>query len=344
MLKHLMPQDRILRRAIQGIFFFIILSIIGGGLGAWDAYRRGWLDRDHEDISQIVWQFGIGSPEAASEIKYIGESQNPKELVALLDPVTGIAVTTWPAKYAGKAPEEMILVSGLKLPSLKMLPGRMHFTLRHQGSDSGSLLSDYRNRVIVRVEPLLPGGEKWQRYEKHQGVTLLPPTQTATPDTVSVRPANREHGDRNHRQENEDDSRMLPMTPPLGYLLVVSTPQTYSILGITASFIGAAGALGFLLYWLSIAWWVFIDARQRGGRAFAWGILTLLTNIVGVATYLVARREWRFCPTCEERVEKSFRHCPHCGHALQAICKKCGNTLNRDWAFCVNCAESVSKT
>lgn len=48
---------------------------------------------------------------------------------------------------------------------------------------------------------------------------------------------------------------------------------------------------GFLLYWIGLPAWVFLDARARGERAALWGLFVLLTNLAGfVAFLLVSRR------------------------------------------------------
>jgi hypothetical protein len=339
MLKHLLPKDRILRRALEGLLLFVILSIVAGGLGAWDAYRHGWPARGHEDVAQIAWQFGIDSPEAAAAVKYVGERPSSKELVALLDPITGKAIAAWPSDYAGKAPEEMTLSSGVKLPSLKMMQGRVRFTLRrHANGKTGGLSPYYRDRIMVRLDPLSPGGKVRAELGELNRMMLQPPPGTGAPDAVSALPAGPGREYRHHWHKYEWNSRLVPGAPPIGYLLVVSAHQAFTATGIATRIIGAAGALSFLFYWLSIAWWVFTDARQRGGRAFAWGALVLLTNLVGVTIYLIVRREWRVCSSCGAGVEKNFCHCPFCGHALEIICAKCGRSMCRDWAFCVDCA------
>jgi hypothetical protein len=51
-----------------------------------------------------------------------------------------------------------------------------------------------------------------------------------------------------------------------------------------------AGFLGLAAYWLSLPAWVWLDARARGERAWVWAVFVLLGNLVGLITYILARR------------------------------------------------------
>ena len=52
----------------------------------------------------------------------------------------------------------------------------------------------------------------------------------------------------------------------------------------------ACGFLGLATYWISLPVWVWLDARDRAERAWAWAVFVLLGNLVGVITYILARR------------------------------------------------------
>ena len=47
--------------------------------------------------------------------------------------------------------------------------------------------------------------------------------------------------------------------------------------------------IALVIYWLSLALWVFIDARERGERAWVWGMFTLIGNLVALIAYILAR-------------------------------------------------------
>lgn len=48
--------------------------------------------------------------------------------------------------------------------------------------------------------------------------------------------------------------------------------------------------LGLAVYWLSLAWWVLLDARARGERAWVWALFVLLGNLVALVAYLLVRQ------------------------------------------------------
>jgi hypothetical protein len=45
--------------------------------------------------------------------------------------------------------------------------------------------------------------------------------------------------------------------------------------------------VGFLVYWLGLPLWVYLDARARGDAAALWGVFVLFTNLVGLIGYLI---------------------------------------------------------
>lgn len=350
MLNRLLPVDHHLRRAVMGSLAFVILSLVAGGLAGWETFRQGELGREQEDLAQIVWQYGLASPEAAAAVKQMGDSPRPKELLALLDPTTGKAAAAWPAKYAGKAPEEMVLDSGVKLPSLQMVQAYESFRLRRfsrgqSGLPADSLariraLIDHREWVRVRLAHLYPWRKEGLKIRKNRPLTALPLT-AATPAAAGLSPEATGERDDDWEKEFGRHGRVMTSAPPIGYLLLVSAPRLVTPLGISARIVGALAALGLLLYWLNVAWWVFLDARRRQNNPFAWGMLALLTNLVGVAIYLIARRQWQQCPSCHGEVEKKFHNCPWCGHALVAVCAKCSQPLQRGWTHCASCGTAA---
>lgn len=46
---------------------------------------------------------------------------------------------------------------------------------------------------------------------------------------------------------------------------------------------------GLGIYWISLPLWVWLDARQRGERAWIWAIFVLLGNLVALVAYLLVR-------------------------------------------------------
>jgi len=48
--------------------------------------------------------------------------------------------------------------------------------------------------------------------------------------------------------------------------------------------------IGLIVYWLMLPWWVFLDAKARGERAWVWAMFVLLGNLVALFAYLLARQ------------------------------------------------------
>lgn len=95
--------------------------------------------------------------------------------------------------------------------------------------------------------------------------------------------------------------------------------------------------LAFILFWFLLALWVYMDARRRNSNAAAWGILTLLTSVVGWSVYLVARPELASCSACGREQAQALKYCTACGAALKNCCPQCRSRLLDDWLFCGDC-------
>ncbi|MGA3023890.1 MAG: hypothetical protein ABSF98_03875 [Bryobacteraceae bacterium] len=67
---------------------------------------------------------------------------------------------------------------------------------------------------------------------------------------------------------------------------------------------------------IAILVWVARDAKSRGmDNAVLWMILVLVTGLIGLVVYLLARTQGNLvmCPNCHNnRLQASVR-CPHCG-------------------------------
>jgi RNA polymerase subunit RPABC4/transcription elongation factor Spt4 len=100
--------------------------------------------------------------------------------------------------------------------------------------------------------------------------------------------------------------------------------------------------LGFLSYWLLLPVWVYQDARSRGERAWAWGLMTLFTNVMGLISYLIIRPEkTQTCKRCGYKLREDFAVCPYCGPEAGRACSNCKSMLELDWLYCPYCRASV---
>jgi hypothetical protein len=96
----------------------------------------------------------------------------------------------------------------------------------------------------------------------------------------------------------------------IGYLWVAGSPWS------ATPRLQWVALLALMAYWVLLASWVFVDARQRACGALAFGLFTLMTNLIGWATYLVLRPQHETrCARCSESVSDAVRFCPWCGEA-----------------------------
>ena len=108
---------------------------------------------------------------------------------------------------------------------------------------------------------------------------------------------------------------------------------------------GAVAMLAFLFLWVLLPTWVYVDARERGvRRAPLFAFLTVLSSLVGLVVYLIARPEdakTLSCPGCGREVNGGA-FCPHCGRDLSAcFCPACRYPLKPDWVFCPSCRTEI---
>lgn len=108
---------------------------------------------------------------------------------------------------------------------------------------------------------------------------------------------------------------------------------------------GVTAALSFVFLWILLPTWVYVDARERGvRRAPLFAFLTVLSSLVGLVVYLIARPEDRralACPGCAREVNGGA-FCPHCGRDLsRSFCPACRYPLQADWAYCPACRTEI---
>jgi len=108
---------------------------------------------------------------------------------------------------------------------------------------------------------------------------------------------------------------------------------------------GAIAAVAFVFLWILLPTWVYVDARERGvQRATLFAFLTVISSLIGLVVYLIARPEdarTLVCPGCGREVNGGA-YCPHCGRDLSAsFCATCRYPLKPDWAYCPSCRTEI---
>jgi Double zinc ribbon len=116
------------------------------------------------------------------------------------------------------------------------------------------------------------------------------------------------------------------------------------------------------LFWLSLGYWVYKDARRRIEDPWLVGIATLvglMPPYLGPFVYMLFRppeyledvrerereiraREERLsgslrCPVCRSEVDSTFLVCPVCTTKLKQACTRCKAPLEAIWQVCPYC-------
>ena len=122
----------------------------------------------------------------------------------------------------------------------------------------------------------------------------------------------------------------------------------------------------FVVLWLLVVYWTFIDANRLGTPRFFWASVALIFPFIGTLIYVVVRppeylldsrerelelavleRELRqrveLCPGCRSVVEKEYLLCPECGWDLKKPCENCQKPLHLGWNTCPYCATVQSE-
>lgn len=117
----------------------------------------------------------------------------------------------------------------------------------------------------------------------------------------------------------------------------------FAFLGIARLGVGEALApLAAAAYWVLVAYWVYLDSKWRRMEPLPWTALALLTNLVGLATYLVIRQpEPATCSQCRAPLNAGLKHCPYCGAATESVCPRCQAQVQPGWIFCPACAAQL---
>lgn len=116
--------------------------------------------------------------------------------------------------------------------------------------------------------------------------------------------------------------------------------------------------------WVSLAYWTYRDAKNRGSMPVYWAIVVLIFFVLGWFVYLVVRppelvaetreRELEIkakeallaqtgliCPACMKPVETDFLICPYCLKKLKKACPQCQHALKLGWTICPYCQTSL---
>lgn len=74
--------------------------------------------------------------------------------------------------------------------------------------------------------------------------------------------------------------------------------------------------LFFMLYWIIVSLMIYQNALRLKINAFFWGIITLLTNIIGVIIYLIYIKNRIICKNCHTNISIKDQYCKGCGEKI----------------------------
>jgi hypothetical protein len=181
---------------------------------------------------------------------------------------------------------------------------------------------DIGTDVIPEETALVPRGERWRldRGEPEGTVVLSTPLKTAAGGALG--------------------SLYLKLTPPRWH-----EDRDDARFEAAAAAAGVTALISFVFLWILLPTWVYVDARERGvRRAPLFAFLTVLSSLVGLVVYLIARPEHGrllSCPGCAKEVNGGA-YCPHCGRDLsRSVCPACRYPLQGDWAYCPGCRTEI---
>ena len=93
----------------------------------------------------------------------------------------------------------------------------------------------------------------------------------------------------------------------------------------------------FIIYWIGLALWIYKDAGKRNLNASLWGLLVLITNLVGLIVYLIYIQNNLTCIQCGTLQNKYNVFCSSCGTKVNENCSSCGAIINKRENYCARC-------
>lgn len=126
-----------------------------------------------------------------------------------------------------------------------------------------------------------------------------------------------------------------------------------------------------VVFWLSLVYWTWADARRRLNDPVlivTATILSLVVPFIGTVIYTILRppefladarereietqaSELRMrhltaqsCPRCEHPIERTWLRCPECQHRLKDPCRSCSRPVDPRWMLCPYCETPLRRS
>lgn len=97
----------------------------------------------------------------------------------------------------------------------------------------------------------------------------------------------------------------------------------------------------FMIYWIIVTLMIYQNAMKLKLNAYLWGLITLLTNVLGVLIYLFYIRNRITCNKCHTSNTKDSIYCISCGNKINISCKKCHTVISKKDKYCKSCGEKI---
>ncbi|MDI6618924.1 MAG: zinc ribbon domain-containing protein [Clostridiales bacterium] len=104
---------------------------------------------------------------------------------------------------------------------------------------------------------------------------------------------------------------------------------------------GSVLAVILLIYWIGLALWVYKDSNEKRMNAALWGIVTLITNLIGLLVYVLVKQNSEVCYKCGAAQNKYNVYCYNCGAKINNLCSKCGAIVNEKDKYCIKCGNKL---
>lgn len=104
---------------------------------------------------------------------------------------------------------------------------------------------------------------------------------------------------------------------------------------------GLIAGLIFMIYWIGLALWVYRDADRKNNNPALWGLMVLITNIIGLIIYTMYNQRNIICHKCGAMQDKENVFCTNCGAQINKVCPKCNNIIGKNDHYCSKCGEKL---
>jgi hypothetical protein len=103
-----------------------------------------------------------------------------------------------------------------------------------------------------------------------------------------------------------------------------------------------------LAFWVMLALWLYQDAKLRlGKQALPWFALGLVGGPIAIAIWLIQRPSPPppppHCPSCQIQQVQDATYCVACGAHLKPTCTECGRAVERSWRHCPTCGHHLDQ-